>query len=606
MTLTKAIKVALILSLIRPGVEVIAAPQQKSTDAEIVAQLKSAQVQKLLGDTLIDTKDLQEEMPLAKFLVALEAKFPERNKISLRIDAGAFGKRLPQVAGAKVKLPLMKNVHLAKVLRRALAQVSKVEQVDYAIRSTGIVITQPRLAAHSMDYEVQDIVQHMPSLLPDLQRIFGEFDRRIKSSDGLALLVRTLMNEVGLQPWETIEVLNATRMGVFVSPTRHEEVINLLACLRRLADVAVVMNARLYEVDRAFFTKHVAPLFSQDKDAEEQPLALPINGPLFKIIAQKKYLLQSENSKIRPHELAHFLSQQIVFRYAAGPHPTKEGLTLTGTGLAGVTFEVRPRISPDRRYLRLQITQQVAQLVGIDKVKTMDISTGKEGWVESPNLRKSSVTGTVQFADGTPILMPVDYRPSGKGNEDKVWLLVARPFIWIDEEVKEIRKGGGDVSPQTVWDSEVPKEEKPAPEATLPLNDEVKEVLQGVITDVLTNPDLKSTRDFYGTAKDKTFTLVDNEKKSWPREFYPETKGYTLVKVNNDPFANSRRVLGIRLDKFDLKQKKVDFFNAPIEVCLFNAGGSANGAVIGGCTVYYVPKRIATRWTVEYVRIFDP
>jgi hypothetical protein len=245
-------------------------------------------------------------------------------------------------------------------------------------------------------------------------------------------------------------------------------------------------------------------------------------------------------------------------------------------------------------------------LVGIDKVKTMDISTGKEGWVESPNLRKSSVTGTVQFADGTPILMPVDYRPSGKGNEDKVWLLVARPFIWIDEEVKEIRKGGGDVSPQTVWDSEVPKEEKPAPEATLPLNDEVKEVLQGVITDVLTNPDLKSTRDFYGTAKDKTFTLVDNEKKSWPREFYPETKGYTLVKVNNDPFANSRRVLGIRLDKFDLKQKKVDFFNAPIEVCLFNAGGSANGAVIGGCTVYYVPKRIATRWTVEYVRIFDP
>src|SRR5262249_21290360 len=166
--------------------------------------------------------------------------------------------------------------------------------------------------------------------------------------------------------------------------------------------------------------------------------------------------------------------------------------------------------------------------------------------------------------------------------------------------------GGGDVSGQSVWEGDVPKEEKPAEATPLPLDDEVKEILQAVITDVLTNPDLKSTREFYGTAKDKTFALVDHEKLGWPRKFNPETHGYKLVIVKNDPFVNSRRVLGIRLDKFDLKQKKAALFNAPIEVSLHNAGGSANGAVIGGCLVYYVPKRVGKRWTVECVGMLDP
>jgi hypothetical protein len=76
--------------------------------------------------------------------------------------------------------------------------------------------------------------------------------------------------------------------------------------------------------------------------------------------------------------------------------------------------------------------------------------------------------------------------------------------------------------------------------------------------------------------------------------------------AKSDPFADRRRILGIRLDKFVLKQEKADVFDTPIEICLFNAGGTANGVVIGGCTVYYIPKRDGKKWTVECAGTLDP
>lgn len=138
--------------------------------------------------------------------------------------------------------------------------------------------------------------------------------------------------------------------------------------------------------------------------------------------------------------------------------------------MAGVSFKVRPLVSLDRRSLRLRIAQHVTQLVGIDKATTRDVA-GKEIEVESPNLRTMSVTGSVQIHDGAPILMPVAYRPPGKGSEDKVWLLLARPFVWIEEEVRAIRQGGEDFSPRSVWESGVSnmlKVGKPKPPPSLP------------------------------------------------------------------------------------------------------------------------------------------
>ena len=583
-----------------------AAAQDKPANSAAKEEEKIARIQRLIATPLKEIDGFQEGMPLEKFLVALVAKVPGGKKLLFRIDAQAFGEQLPLVAGATVKIPRLINVSLVTVLRRALSQVDKVE-VDYGIQPTGVIITRPRLAVHRALYDIRDVVREMPLLLPHLQEPSGKVYQLRDPADGPALLVLFLMNEVNFRPWETIEILNGSRLAVIASPTRHQDVDYLIGSLLRLTDRAVVMNARLYEVDRAFFKKHVAPLFARDKDAEDRPGVVRIEGPLFKKISRQKLLLESDNARIRPGEEAAFLSRQSIFRFAAGPHPKKPGRTLTGTGLAGVSFEVRPIISRDGRYLRLQISQNVAQLVRIDKAKTLDVH-GKEIEVESPNLGKTFATGTVQIPDGAPLLMPVAYRPPGKGSEDKVWLLLARPFIWIEEEVEIIRKGGKDFSPRSVWDSEVPKEEKPAPVPVppLPATDEVKAILQAIIADVLTNPELKDIREFYGTAKDRTFTLIDGEKIGWPSQFRPRTHAYKQVEVQEDPFVDRRRVLGIRLDTFNLKQKKVEPLNTVIEICLFNAGGSANGSVIGGCTISYAPRRIGKGWTVKCVGVRDP
>jgi hypothetical protein len=556
----------------------------------------------------VEIKDFPERMALAKFLAALEPLVPREKRISFRIDEEAFGKDLPKVAEATVTCPHMKNVTFVTVLRRALRLVSQVEEVDYAIRPEGVVITRPRLASHRCVYDVRSIVRCLPLLLPDMreesQQLYGD----LKADDSPALLIRLLLNTVELKPWETVELLNGVRLVVVASPTRHREVANFVASLGNMADVAVIMNARLYEVDRAFYRKHIAPQFADTKDSDRRADVVRIDEALFRKISKEKLLQESEEEKLLPRRVSSFLSWQSAIRYAAGPHPTKSGKTLTGTDLAGVSFDVQPVVSPDRRYLRLHISQKVAQPAGTDRARTLDPATGKDIEVESPNLRRNTVSGLVQIPDAGAILMPVAYRPPGKENADKVWLMVARPFIWIASEVRELRKGGGDLTPQSVWDSEVPKDEPPPtpPVMRLPLNEDVKEVLQAVITDVLTNPDLKSTREFYGTAKDRTLALIDDEKLGWPKEFRPDTHGYKLVQVRDDPFLNRRRILGIRVDKFELKAGKAECGEEPVQVCVFNAGGSAYGGVIGGCTVYYGLKRVGKRWVVECAGLLDP
>jgi hypothetical protein len=573
------------------------APQPGNIDPQRIAE-----IQEQIG-TIIELEE-QENISFAEFLALLEAKLPREKKITLRIDKEAFGKELPRIAGAPIKhFPHVKNVTLERCLRMALTKVRAVEELDYAFRTSGVVITRPRLAAHLVVYSVGDVLKQIPQLLPKLKQEVDIF-QDLKPTDGPALLVRLLTNSVDMQPWETVQILNGTRLVVSASPRRHAHISDLIFALRRLADNAVVMNARLYEVDRTFYTKQIAPLFARDEDSDERPTIVRIDGKLLRKITKQKLVLEREETKIRPAAETPFLSHQTVFCFDAGPLPGKEGGKRTGSGTAGVSFKVRPLVSPDMRYLRLEISQEVAQLVGINKTKMLDVATGKDVEVESANVRKSSLTGTVQIPDTGPILMPVSYRPPGKGNEDKVWLLVARPFIWIEEEVAAAREGTKELSPQSIWDSEVPKDdEKPAPVKPVRLNRRTREILQAIITDVLTNPDFKDARKFYGTAKDKTFTLVDG-KLGWPKKLNPETHGYKLVEVPQDPFVNPRRVLGIELRIFDLKRKQADLGDRGdevIEICLFNAGGSANGGVMGGCTIHYVPKRVNKRWTVECI-----
>jgi hypothetical protein len=154
-----------------------------------------------------------------------------------------------------------------------------------------------------------------------------------------------LINDVELRSWETIRVMNGVRLEVLASPRKQREISQLLTDLRRLCDLNVVMNARLVEVDRAFYVKHIAPLIAADRDAAEPKGILAIDGPLFKRLAREKLVLESEESKLRPNRKENFLAYQEVVRFTAGPKPDKDKAAPVGSALAGVSFEVRSILS---------------------------------------------------------------------------------------------------------------------------------------------------------------------------------------------------------------------------------------------------------------------
>src|SRR5262245_57231547 len=134
-------------------------------------------------------------------------------------------------------------------------------------------------------------------------------------------------------------------------------------------------------------------------------------------------------------------------------------------------------------------------------------------------------------------------------------------------------------------------------------------ILDAVLRDLLNNPGLKDARDFFGTPGDREIALVSNTEHGlcWPAHYCPSVPGWKARPVieGRRP-QEERRLLGVRLDKFDLGGQDESPFDAPVKVTILNAGGYGNGAVIGGCCVSYAPKRQGAGWTVVCRGVFDP
>jgi hypothetical protein len=62
-------------------------------------------VRAILDEQFIETKDIQQEMPLVKYIAALEKLLPKDKQIALRMDKDSFGDKYAEVATTEVKLP---------------------------------------------------------------------------------------------------------------------------------------------------------------------------------------------------------------------------------------------------------------------------------------------------------------------------------------------------------------------------------------------------------------------------------------------------------------------------------------------------------------------
>jgi hypothetical protein len=123
------------------------------------------------------------------------------------------------------------------------------------------------------------------------------------------------------------------------------------------------------------------------------------------------------------------------------------------------------------------------------------------------------------------------------------------------------------------------------------------------VQDVLTNPELQESRDFYGTSGDSQAIL-----RVWTPDklVAPSVPGWNLKLVDdyppNDPELH--RVLGVRLDK--IEDDPNDPFAKSIELVLDCAMGSKNGGVIGGARIFYKAQRQNDNWTVQCLGVADP
>ena len=144
-------------------------------------------------------------------------------------------------------------------------------------------------------------------------------------------------------------------------------------------------------------------------------------------------------------------------------------------------------------------------------------------------------------------------------------------------------------------------------------------VLEQVLKDVLNNPALQDSRDFYGTPGDKRVVLIKESAARWPKNWPPEIPGYVFeVRSKTTPMMDfiywnipggvefysycqkhQPRQLAIRLDKCNLEPWRE--YHDAIDVCLFNSGGDGGETTrIGAAHVTYTVTRQGGKLIVKY------
>jgi hypothetical protein len=349
----------------------------------------------------------------------------------------------------------------------------------------------------------------------------------------------------------TIHILNDSRLVVRATRRRHVEVGDLVRALRQLGDVSVRVRAKLYEVDEAFYTRlgKVKRLSREEMEKEEERFLAGKrhDGTLFTLLKKQKEIQAGEAVADNGGEAA-FLS-----RYKMVCVPPLPGKKDPQVVMEGVSFRAVVTISADRRYARLELTEKAVEIQEMRKV-TVWLSGNKEATGRVPILNDTMHSDAVEIPDGGAMLVPVHVRPHWLRERDRWWVLSLTPIITIGEEEQQILKSA------------------------------LTDGLPAVLADVLNNPRLKLARACFGTLGDKHFALVDSTRWAWPKDFRPADADHKLASARK----TGDRLLGIRIAQFRWAGKDSD--KLLVTVTLLNAGGSANGAVAGGCRVLYVVR----------------
>jgi hypothetical protein len=155
---------------------------------------------------------------------------------------------------------------------------------------------------------------------------------------------------------------------------------------------------------------------------------------------------------------------------------------------------------------------------------------------------------------------------------------------------------------------------------------EAQAVLEQVLTDVLNNPELQTSRDWYGTPGDRRLVLLIESTVPWPGNWRPKIPGYIVefqteatpvldflywnvpggVEIVSHIIRSKPRQLAISLNKLNLQPERA--YDDQISLSLFNIGGTGgeDAAGAGGCIVLYNVSDRAGKLLAEYAGSFRP
>jgi hypothetical protein len=416
-------------------------------------------------------------------------------------------------------------------------------------------------------------------------------DPAAKAAGIVRLIASTVAPEswyLRAEPRSTIEVVNGTRLVIHTNAEGHAQVSELLDALRRLGDVAVRIDARLYMVNREVYRKvrdskrlTQAELEGLEKrGAEDEKGSRPE-----RLLRKQKAVAVALEVTIANGQEGAILSQYKavcippILRDRKAPElPGNSALTAPQTVLEGMTFAAGVTVSADRRFVRLKITEKGTEIdrlpqVELPKIKKPNDKDTVQDQVDElldalrragplePVLTETAHTQETGIPDGGSRIIAIHLRPRSLREAKRWYVLVISPRIVIKEEERAF------------------------------LEEALTASLPALLTDVLTNPRLKATRAFYGSPDDDRFALVPGERWSWPQQ--PAIAEHRLT-----PSApGGKRLLGIRIDDFQWAGK--DRSDLTITVTLLNAGGSDNGAVPGSGRLRYAARTKDKKWLIE-------
>jgi hypothetical protein len=229
------------------------------------------------------------------------------------------------------------------------------------------------------------------------------------------------------------------KLEVRATADTHSQIADLLAALERLNDLAVDIQADVYELDAATYAKFLKVFPNSGKShllfatgESEEKDAVTKNEKILdeatKILKTGRAIQSSKN------RLGNGSDSTAAARLAVVPFTSIVGEPIAALrnnplfAKEGFSLTALPVVSADRRFVRMKLAEQSTMLTGMRK-RELDRVNGKPIVAQTPELEDLGATASTVVADGGQIIFKLAYAP-----KDKVWIVVLKPTIFIQAE----------------------------------------------------------------------------------------------------------------------------------------------------------------------------